>query len=103
MKPIAITLVALLALLAMTCGGAYIDLGRGNLALGLGIAAAKVALVAWFFMRLPASHPLVRVSCLLALTIVGLLFLLSGVDLASRQEVASPWQQPEQIAPLLSR
>ena len=37
---------ALLALLALTCGLSYLKLGQGNLALGLGIAACKIAIVA---------------------------------------------------------
>jgi caa(3)-type oxidase subunit IV len=93
---------ALLALLALTCGLSYVDLGWGNLAMGLGIAACKIAIVAWLFMRLNHSHALVRVAATLAFVALTLLFVLSSVDTANRQAPAAGYQAPEQIGARLS-
>jgi len=63
----------LLLLTATTIGLAYVDLHGWNAAVGLGIAAVKVALVAAMFMDLrtgPALPRLVAVGALLWLTIL---------------------------------
>jgi len=44
--------VALMVLLAITVGVAYVDLGELNLAVAMGIAIAKAALIVSFFMHL---------------------------------------------------
>jgi caa(3)-type oxidase subunit IV len=43
---------ALMALLAITVGVAYVDLGKFNLAAAMAIAVAKAALIVTFFMHL---------------------------------------------------
>src|SRR5436190_24368246 len=50
----------LLALLLLTLGSAYVQLGWANGALNLGIAAIKALLVMAFFMRLRSSRPVLR-------------------------------------------
>ncbi len=57
-----LTLVALFALLALTTAVAFIDLGAGNTALSLGIAAAKAVLVAAVFMELTRADLHVRLT-----------------------------------------
>jgi cytochrome c oxidase subunit 4 len=44
--------VALMVLLGLTVGLAYVDLGKLNLAVAMGIAVAKAALIVSFFMHL---------------------------------------------------
>ncbi len=55
------TWIALLVLLAITCGTSFIPLGRYNLAINMAIAIAKALLVIVVFMRLFKSAPMVLV------------------------------------------
>ena len=102
-RPLVLTWLALLALLALSAGTAWIPLGWINTAIGLAVAAAKALLVAVVFMRLRASHPLLRLTALAGLVTLVLLFILSGADYATRSEVPAPWQQPSTVAPRLGR
>ena len=54
--------VALLALLLLTLGSAYVPLGRLNAAINLAIAAAKALLVVFFFMHLRSAHSMLRTA-----------------------------------------
>lgn len=60
-RPLTLTWLALLGLLALTLASAYLKLGTLNLVLNLSIAGAKAALVAVVFMHLRQSHPVIRV------------------------------------------
>jgi len=53
---------ALLALLLLTLGSAYLRLGWANGAINVAIAAIKALLVMLFFMRLRASRPVLRLA-----------------------------------------
>lgn len=53
---------ALLGLLALTIGAAYIDLGPLNTAVALAISAAKGALILLFFMDLRRAPGLLRLA-----------------------------------------
>jgi cytochrome c oxidase subunit IV len=55
-------LAALLALLALTIGVAFLPLGAGNPVLSLIIAAAKAGIVAFAFMHLGQASLLVRLT-----------------------------------------
>jgi len=92
--------VALLVLLAASAGSAFLHLGVWNSVLNLAIAAAKAALVLWFFMRLRGSHVLVRLAALMGAATLVILFALSGSDYATRKPAPAPWQAPVQIAPV---
>lgn len=77
--------VALMALLALTVGATFLPLGPWRLAVGLAIAAAKAALIAWVFMELrkggSALPPLAGLAALFILTVlVGM----TWVETASR-------------------
>ncbi|CAH0260378.1 hypothetical protein SRABI118_03202 [Massilia sp. Bi118] len=100
-RPIVLTWLALLALLALSAGTAWIPLGWINTAIGLAVATVKALLVAVVFMRLRAGHPLLRMTALAGLLTMALLFLLSGADYATRTEAPAPWQQPSTVAPRL--
>jgi cytochrome c oxidase subunit 4 len=84
MKTLTWAWVALLALLALTYGSAYIPLGVFNTWLNFAIATAKALLVAWVFMHLGRSPALVRVFA--GTGFVWLLFLaaLSAADYLTR-------------------
>jgi len=84
MKGLTWTWVALLLLLALTYGSAYIALGALNVWINFAIAAAKALLVGWVFMHLSRSSPLVRLVAGAGFVWLLFLFALSGVDYLSR-------------------
>lgn len=57
-----LTWVALLALLALTLGVAYVPLGAVNVALNIGIAGAKALLVMAVFMHLSGAGAVNRLA-----------------------------------------
>jgi cytochrome c oxidase subunit 4 len=85
--------VALLVLLALTCGSAYLPMGTWNAVTNIVIAVIKAGLVAFFFMHIMrgAAYRLVLISALFAL---ALLVGLSGADYATRTRYPAPWQVP---------
>jgi cytochrome c oxidase subunit 4 len=94
---------ALLALMLLSLGSAYLRLGTGNLVAGLVIAALKAAIVAWWFMHLRVASATLRTTALVALFMLALLSSLSGVDYATRRHEPAAVQQPQQIEPLLRK
>jgi cytochrome c oxidase subunit IV len=99
-RSIAIAWVALLALMLTSLGSAYLSLGPGNLIAGLGIAAAKSAIVIVLFMGLARSSTMVRIAAATAVATWLLLASLSGVDYATRPHEPAVFQQPQQLQPL---
>jgi cytochrome c oxidase subunit 4 len=89
------TWVALMALLVATFGLAHFRLGAWNPVAALAIAAAKVVLVALFFMHLRRSSALVVLFALVALFALAILFGLSGADYATRAIHSTPWVAPD--------
>lgn len=87
---------ALLTLLALTCGSAFIPMGAWNSATNLLIAACKALLVILFFMRLRSSAAVIRIVAVIALGTVALLFTLSASDYSTRPMQRSDWQVPQQ-------
>lgn len=75
---------ALCALLAITVGSAYVPLGAANGIINLGIAIAKAALVALFFMNLVRSSALVRLASAAGIFWLSFLFILTAADYLSR-------------------
>lgn len=78
------TWVALLVLLAMTCGSSYISMGPFNLVTNLGIAVAKAALVLWLFMHVTRGVVMIRLIALAGVMWITVLVVLSLFDLAQR-------------------
>lgn len=93
-----LTWLALLVLLALTAGSAWLDLGGWNSTANLAIAAVKVALVAWRYMELRRPDGLLRAAGAAALAILGLLLALSAADYATRTLWRAPWQTPAPVA-----
>jgi cytochrome c oxidase subunit 4 len=87
---------ALMALLLLTFGSAYLKLGVWNGVINMGIAVAKALLVAVFFMHLKSGTALLRIVAAAALLALALLFGLSGADYATREVQRAPWQTPPQ-------
>ena len=73
---------ALMVLLGLTFGSAYIPLGAFNSVVNLGIAALKAILVAVFFMELRASGQLVRLTALVGLVFILVMFALTFTDVS---------------------
>lgn len=69
---------ALMGLLLISFGIAYLPLGRIGVAAGIGIAFLKAALVVSFFMELDRASTLIRFAlaagCLFAAVLFGLTF-----------------------------
>ena len=85
---------ALLVLLFLSFGSAYLHLGVWNGVANLAIAAMKAALVALVFMKLHEDQPVLRLTALVALFTLTVLFSLSVADYATRIEYPAPWQAP---------
>jgi cytochrome c oxidase subunit IV len=97
-RPLLLTWVALLGLLALTAGSALLPLGWWNGVINLVVAAAKALLVLWVFMRLGRGHALLRLAAVTGLATLTFLFALAGSDYATRELAKSPWQVPRAVA-----
>ena len=75
---------ALMLLLGLTVGSAYIPLGIGNGLINYGVAVAKAALVVIFFMHLDRSRALVCLAAMAGLFWLVFMFSLSLGDYLTR-------------------
>lgn len=75
---------ALLLLLALSCGFAYVPLGPWNLVVGVGIAIMKAGLVVAFFMGLEKATSLDRLVATAAVLFLIVMFALTFSDLFTR-------------------
>lgn len=85
--PIAVyvkTLLALLVLTVLTVAASYMDFGKANIFVSLGIATVKAALVMMFFMGLKYDNALNRVVILSSFLALALFLWLSASDLWTR-------------------
>lgn len=80
----------LMALLVLTVGAAFMDLGPFNLAVSLGIAAIKAVLIVLIFMHVKDSEPLVWVFAGAAFLWLAILIALSLADYFTRGMVPIP-------------
>ncbi len=96
-RTLGIAWLALLALMLASLGSAYLKLGPWNMVAGLVIAAIKAAIVAWLFMRLRESGPLIRLVAVVGLGVWFILLALSGVDYGTRHLTPAAAQSPQQL------
>lgn len=75
---------ALLGLLMLSFGAAYIPLGAWNTWIGLLVAATKTALVAVLFMELGKASALVRLAAAAGLFFVFVMFSLTLAEVTAR-------------------
>lgn len=80
----ALTGAALLALLGLTVGVAYLDLGWLNTPLAMAISAAKAAIIILFFMHLRGASGLVKLLAAAGFFWLALMFALAFSDFAAR-------------------
>ncbi len=78
------TCAALLALLALTWGVAYVDLGSFNLIVALSIAIAKAIVIALFFMHIKGSDRLLHLVAVAGLMWLAILIALTLSDYFTR-------------------
>lgn len=99
-RPVALAWAALMALLLLTLGLAYLPLGRLNLVAALAIAAAKAALVVVVFMHPRRGPSALRVAAVVGVATLSLLFGLSSLDFGTRHAEPAAAQVPKQLPPL---
>ena len=75
---------ALMALLALTWGLAYVPMGAFNTVASMGIGALKALLVATFFMHLKEAPPILRLAACAGLVWLAILFAFTFSDYLSR-------------------
>jgi cytochrome c oxidase subunit IV len=78
------TCAALLALLALTWGIAYVDLGSFNLIVALAIALAKAIIIALFFMHIKGRNRLLHLAAVAGLMWLAILTSLTLSDYFTR-------------------
>ena len=83
-KRLAIVWLALMALLALTVTGSFAVTGAASAVVSFGVAAAKVALIFWFFMQLRTEKGLVRVFAVGAIAWLLILLTFAAIDYATR-------------------
>ncbi len=83
-KTLALVLVILLLLTAVTVGVSYIDLGILNVPVALSIAATKVTLVLLFFMHLKYEGKAIQISFLCTVTFLAIMISFTFWDVAFR-------------------
>lgn len=81
---------ALMVLLALTTGLAFVPLGSANLFISLGIAVAKALLVLLFFMELKASSSLIRAAAAAGFFWLAIMIALTSADYTHRTDVRVP-------------
>jgi cytochrome c oxidase subunit 4 len=86
---------ALLILLGLTLGSAYLDLGGFNSVLNLGIALVKAGLVCVFFMHLKGSQNITKVFAAAGLLWLSIFFVLTLTDYFSRDSLPLPGGFPQ--------
>jgi cytochrome c oxidase subunit 4 len=85
---------ALMALTAITVAVAFVDLGSLNPVVALGVAAIKATLVILFFMHVKYSSRLTKITVVVSLFFVAILFAETLMDYATRGWGAQPPSVP---------
>ncbi len=75
---------ALMVLLALTIGSAYLPLGWAHTPVNLAITATQAALVMLFSMHLRTAHPLLKVIATIGFVGIAILIALSLFDVLTR-------------------
>ena len=81
---------ALMVLLALTTGLAFVPLGPANLLVSLAIAAVKALLVLLIFMELKASGALIRAAAAAGFFWLAIMIALTSADYTHRTDVRVP-------------
>ena len=84
--------VALMALLALTVGANFLNLGPFNVVVAMLIAAAKAGLIILFFMEVRYSHPIVWVFATAGFLWLLLMFVMMMSDYSTRSWIGPDWR-----------
>jgi cytochrome c oxidase subunit IV len=84
LRPLFLVWLALTGLLASTIGASFLLTGPISLAVSIAIAAAKAALIFWFYMHLNEASGVVRLVAVGAVVWLVILFILTSADFATR-------------------
>lgn len=79
-----IILLLLLLLTAITVAVSYVDLGRLNVPVALGIASTKVSLVLLYFMHLKFEGSMIKYSFISTIIFLGIMISFTFWDVAFR-------------------
>ena len=102
-RRIAATWLLLMALLAGSLASAFVPLGGFQLAVALGVAALKSALVLWRFMGWPGAGSFARAAAGVAAAALVLLLALSDADLRWRETTPTAVQPVVPVSPAAGR
>jgi cytochrome c oxidase subunit 4 len=85
-RPIVYILVwlALMGLLALTVGSAFLPLGWANTPVNLAISVTQAALVMLFSMHLRSAHPLMKIIAVIGFFGIAIMVTLSLFDVLTR-------------------
>lgn len=86
--------VALMVLSAITVGAAFVNLGAFNPIVALLIACVKATLVILFFMHVKYSSRLTKITVVLSLFFVAIMFAETLMDYATRGWAGGPIGTP---------
>lgn len=84
MRPLVLTILALLALTVISYVVSLVDLGALATPVAIAIAVVKAGIVAWMFMELPHASLPARVVALVTLSFIALLCAGTVADIALR-------------------
>ncbi|MGA9333769.1 MAG: hypothetical protein WBV39_05770 [Rudaea sp.] len=84
-------LAALLALLALTAGSAFIKLGAFNTVINMAVSVAKTLLVMLIFMHETEARVLTRMTSAAGFLWLAMLIGISLTDFLARTHVLPPW------------
>ncbi|MGZ3693601.1 MAG: c-type cytochrome [Bdellovibrionota bacterium] len=93
------TIIALLLLTIATVGASYVDIGKLNIFLSMGIALAKATLVLMFFMGLKYDTNLNRAYIISSFVAFTILMTITSTDLWTREKY-TPVTVKSAVAPL---
>ena len=82
--------IALMILLVLTVGAAFIDLGPLNLVVAMAIAITKAVLIVLFFMHIRYAGPLSRLFAVIGFFWLMILFVQTLTDYITRSWLTSP-------------
>ena len=83
-KTLFLVLLALLALTGVTVGASYIDLGKLNVWVALGIASCKASLVLWIFMHMKYEGRTLVISFLSTICFLAIMIGFTFWDISFR-------------------
>lgn len=83
-KALGLVLAGLLVLTGVTVGASYVDLGRLNVWIALGIASCKASLVLFYFMHMKFEGPLLKVSFFSTIGFLAIMIGFTFWDIAFR-------------------